>query len=180
MGATSSSSFGGAPNSSYASNFTFPTVQNAGYFGGGSDGTNTLASIGKVDYANDTATASVRSALSVERTDSGATGNSNFGYFGGGSVFAVGFFFFAMAGLLLWVTVGLMKFNETARVGMIILAGLQLVIPFLFAGMNILAIEILVFNPIGLVVLFINLLRIYALAFDKNTIALFGDMTYPT
>ena len=82
--ATSSHSFGGTPNSSYASNFTFPTVPNAGYFGGGWDGTNNLASIDKVDYANDTATASVRSALSVERRNLAATGNSNFGYFGGG------------------------------------------------------------------------------------------------
>jgi hypothetical protein len=82
--ATSSHSFGGSPNSSFASNFTFPTVPNAGYFGGGTDGTNNLATIDKVDYANDTATASVRSALSVARFGLAATGNSNFGYFIGG------------------------------------------------------------------------------------------------
>jgi hypothetical protein len=81
----SSASFGGAPNSSYASNFTFPTVPNAGYFCGGGDGTNNLASIDKVDYANDTATASVRSALSGARFGLAATGNSNFGYFIAGS-----------------------------------------------------------------------------------------------
>jgi hypothetical protein len=84
--ATSSHSFGGSPNSSYASNFTFPTVPNAGYFGGGSDGTNNLASIDKVDYANDTATASVRSALSLARFGLGSVGNGNFGYFAGGRV----------------------------------------------------------------------------------------------
>jgi hypothetical protein len=81
--ATSSHSFGGTPNSSFASNFTFPTVPNAGYFGGGTDGTNNLASIDKVDYANDTATASVRSALSVARSTLSAIGNFNFGYFTG-------------------------------------------------------------------------------------------------
>jgi hypothetical protein len=84
--ATSSHSFGGSPNSSFASNFTFPTVPNAGYFGGGTDGTNNLATIDKVDYANDTATASVRSSLSVARSLLAAVGNSNFGYFGGGRV----------------------------------------------------------------------------------------------
>jgi hypothetical protein len=84
MGATSSHSFGGSPNSSFASNFTFPTVPNAGYFGGGSDGTNNLATIDKVDYANDTSTASVRSALSSARYSLAATGNGNFGYFAGG------------------------------------------------------------------------------------------------
>jgi hypothetical protein len=84
--ATSSSSFGGTPNSSFASNFTFPTIPNAGYFGGGADGTNNLATIDKVDYANDTSTASVRSSLSVARSLLAAVGNSNFGYFGGGRV----------------------------------------------------------------------------------------------
>ena len=83
LAATSSHSFGGTPNSSFASNFTFPTVPNAGYFGGGTDGTNNFASIDKVDYANDTATASVRSALSSARQQISAIGNSNFGYFAG-------------------------------------------------------------------------------------------------
>jgi hypothetical protein len=83
-GATSSHSFGGSPNSSFASNFTFPTVPNAGYFGGGTDGTNNLATIDKVDYANDTATASVRSSLSSAKNSISAIGNSNFGYFAGG------------------------------------------------------------------------------------------------
>lgn len=81
---SSSSSFGGTPNSSFASNFTFPTVPNAGYFGGGTDGTNNLATIDKVDYANDTATASVRSALSSAKTNLSAVGNNSFGYFAGG------------------------------------------------------------------------------------------------
>jgi hypothetical protein len=82
--ATSSHSFGGSPQSSFASNFTFPTVPNAGYFGGGTDGTNNLATIDKVDYANDTATASVRSSLSSAKNSISAIGNSNFGYFAGG------------------------------------------------------------------------------------------------
>ena len=83
--ATSSSSFGGSPNSSFASDFTFPTVPNAGYFGGGYDGTNNFATIDKVDYANDTSTASVRSALSSAKYSLAAIGNGSFGYFGGGS-----------------------------------------------------------------------------------------------
>jgi len=84
---TSSSSFGGAKNSAFASNFTFPTVPNAGYFGGGSDGTNSLASIDKVDYANDTATASVRSSLSSAKIFVKSVSNNNFGYYNGATAY---------------------------------------------------------------------------------------------
>jgi hypothetical protein len=84
--ATSSASFGGSPNSSYASNFTFPTVPNAGYFGGGSDGTSDLASIDKIDYANDTTTASVRGSMSSAGKSIACVGNSNFGYFCGSEI----------------------------------------------------------------------------------------------
>ena len=86
--ATSSHSFGGSPNSSFASDFTFPTVPNAGYFGGGINPASTpdvFATIDKVDYANDTATASVRSALSSAKYMMSTVSNSNFGYFGGGT-----------------------------------------------------------------------------------------------
>lgn len=85
--ATSSASFGGAPNSSFASDFTFPTVPNAGYFGGGSDGTNNLATIDKVDYANDTSTASVRSALSSAKVYVKSVSNNNFGYYNGATAY---------------------------------------------------------------------------------------------
>jgi hypothetical protein len=46
-----------------------------------------LSRIDRIDYSNDTATASVRGPLSVARGTSGATGNSNYGYVGGGASF---------------------------------------------------------------------------------------------
>ncbi len=53
-----------------------------GYFGGG--GTPFAVSrVDRIDYSNDTATASPKGPLSAERTNSAATGNSSFGYFGG-------------------------------------------------------------------------------------------------
>ena len=54
-----------------------------GYFGGGYDGASTLSTIDRIDYANDTATASVRGPLSVARFGSTATGNQYYGYWGG-------------------------------------------------------------------------------------------------
>ena len=51
---------------------------NAGYFGGGG------ATVDRIDYSNDTATASVRGPLSAARLYFAATGNSFYGYFGGG------------------------------------------------------------------------------------------------
>jgi hypothetical protein len=61
--------------------FTFAT--NYGYFGAGSTGA--LSSVDRINYSNDTATASPRGPLSIGR-DGGiaATGNSFFGYFAGG------------------------------------------------------------------------------------------------
>jgi hypothetical protein len=53
-----------------------------GYFAG--EGNTTGTRIDRVDYSNDTATASVRSSISVARYFLGGTGNSNFGYIGGG------------------------------------------------------------------------------------------------
>ena len=40
--------------------------------------------VDRIDYSNDTATASPKGPLSVARGELGATGNQNFGYFGGG------------------------------------------------------------------------------------------------
>ena len=57
-----------------------PVATNFGYFGGGSS----LSSIDRIDYTNDTATAVAKGPLSVARDDAAGTGNSLFGYFGGG------------------------------------------------------------------------------------------------
>ena len=60
---------------------------NFGYFGGGTNPSvpAVFSTVDRIDYSNDSATASVRGPLSINRTLSAATGNSNFGYFGGGS-----------------------------------------------------------------------------------------------
>jgi hypothetical protein len=42
------------------------------------------SSVDRIDYSNDTATASPKGPLSLARFGLTATGNSNFGYFGGG------------------------------------------------------------------------------------------------
>ena len=56
-----------------------------GYFGGGRPTPDTpFSTIDRIDYTNDTATASVRGSLSVARQSLAATGNQFYGYFGGG------------------------------------------------------------------------------------------------
>jgi hypothetical protein len=63
---------------------------NFGYFGGGADRIGILprfsavSTVDRIDYANDTAATSVRGPLSSGKISIAATGNSNFGYFGGG------------------------------------------------------------------------------------------------
>jgi hypothetical protein len=59
---------------------------NFGWFGGGRSGTPlaTLSTVNRIDFSNDSATASPRSPLSSVRDSSAATGNSNYGWFGGG------------------------------------------------------------------------------------------------
>jgi len=87
LAATSSASFGGTPNSLFASNYKFPTVPNAGYFSGGRDSDLIdVFTIQKIDYSNDTASTSTRSGLPTNfgSITSGATSNSNFGYIAGG------------------------------------------------------------------------------------------------
>ena len=56
-----------------------------GYFGGGSVSITYYSSLGRIDYSNDTLTENIRFGLSAARTALAATGNSNFGYFGGGA-----------------------------------------------------------------------------------------------
>ena len=55
-----------------------------GYFGGGIH-PSALSTVDRIDYSNDTATASPKGPLSSARYDLAATGNASFGYFGGGS-----------------------------------------------------------------------------------------------
>ena len=53
-----------------------------GYFGGGSPAKST---VDRIDYSNDSATALAKGPLSLSREKLAATGNSDFGYFGGGN-----------------------------------------------------------------------------------------------
>ena len=57
-----------------------------GYFGGGMKQSplSSISSIYRIDYSNDIATASPRGDLTNQIKELGATGNHNFGYFGGG------------------------------------------------------------------------------------------------
>jgi hypothetical protein len=61
---------------------------NYGWFGGGykqpAVPANYYSRIDRIDFSNDSATASIRGPLSMERKEHGATGNSNYGWFGGG------------------------------------------------------------------------------------------------
>ena len=60
-----------------------------GYFGGGYNAVpgsnNWISNIDRIDYSNDTAAASPKGPLSRTRGFGSATGNSSFGYFGGGA-----------------------------------------------------------------------------------------------
>ena len=58
-----------------------------GYFGGGNF-TGLRGDVDRIDYSNDTATALSRSGINA-RQFLAATGNSSFGYFGGGDTGAV-------------------------------------------------------------------------------------------
>jgi hypothetical protein len=70
---------------------------NYGWFGGGTTAqtnfgipapsvtTYTESSIERIDYSNDSSTASIRGPLSLARFGFAATGNSNYGWFGGGA-----------------------------------------------------------------------------------------------
>jgi hypothetical protein len=60
---------------------------NFGWFGGGSGGPIpapvAVSSVDRIDFSNDSATASPRGNLSLEMSNLAATGNSNYGWFGG-------------------------------------------------------------------------------------------------
>ena len=59
---------------------------NYGWFGGGRayPSPNQLATVDRIDFSNDSVTASPRGSLSLARYGLSATGNSNYGWFGGG------------------------------------------------------------------------------------------------
>ena len=53
-----------------------------GYFAGG--GWPAVSTISRIDYSNDTPTASPKGNLSYVKANLGATGNTSYGYYGGG------------------------------------------------------------------------------------------------
>ena len=59
---------------------------NYGWFGGGliPGSPASVTTVDRIDFSNDSSTASVRGSLSLARTGPAATGNSNYGWFGGG------------------------------------------------------------------------------------------------
>ena len=62
---------------------------NYGWFGGGAPTfgpTTSTSRVDRIDFSNDSSTASVRGPLSIPRYQLGAIGNSNYGWFGGGYV----------------------------------------------------------------------------------------------
>ena len=61
-----------------------------GWFGGGSAAP-TFSTVDRIDFSNDTGTANVRGPLTLARSALSATGNSNYGWFGGG-YFGGGYF----------------------------------------------------------------------------------------
>jgi hypothetical protein len=59
---------------------------NYGWFGGGFTGVAAVATVDRIDFSNDSATALPRGPLSLARYSPTATGNSNYGWFGGGII----------------------------------------------------------------------------------------------
>ena len=69
---------------SAVTNTTWSSAQTHGWFGGGNG---PVSTVDRIDFSNDTATASVKGSLSLARHFLSATGNSNYGWFGGGVLF---------------------------------------------------------------------------------------------
>ena len=67
-------------------NTTWSTSQTHGWFGGGqSPGTVYYSVVDRIDFSNDTGTVNIRGPLTSQKSSLAATGNSNYGWFGGGS-----------------------------------------------------------------------------------------------
>ena len=69
-------------------NTTWSASQTHGWFGGGVSfpGPTNYSTVDRIDFSKDTGTANIRGPLSLARFGSGATGNSNYGWFGSGSI----------------------------------------------------------------------------------------------
>ena len=63
-------------------NTTWSSAQTHGWVGGG--GPPAISTVDRIDFSNDTGTANIRGPLSVAKQNLAATGNSNYGWFGGG------------------------------------------------------------------------------------------------
>jgi hypothetical protein len=64
-------------------NTTWSSTQTHGWFGGGIT-PGAVSTVDRIDFSNDTGTANIRGPLSSTRYRPAATGNSNYGWFGGG------------------------------------------------------------------------------------------------
>ena len=60
-----------------------PAGTDYGYFAGGTPGTKSI--VDRIDFNNDTATASIKGPLNNGKSGLSATGNNSYGYFGGGN-----------------------------------------------------------------------------------------------
>ena len=69
---------------SAVTNTTWSSVQTHGWFGGGGASLTQVSTVDRIDFYNDTGTANIRGPLSFQRQQLAATGNSNYGWFGGG------------------------------------------------------------------------------------------------
>ena len=65
-------------------NTIWSSAQTHGWFGGGNPGP--VSTVDRIDFSNDTGTANIRGPLSSARGYLAATGNSNYGWFGGGFI----------------------------------------------------------------------------------------------
>ena len=65
-------------------NTIWSTAQTHGWFGAGYNGPTAFSTVDRIDFSNDTGTVNIRSPLSLARSSLAATGNSNYGWFGGG------------------------------------------------------------------------------------------------
>jgi len=69
------------------------TIANYGWFGGGyvfpSSPSSYKSTVDRIDFSNDSITASVRGSLTSQRRELGTTGNSNYGWFGCGTIVPV-------------------------------------------------------------------------------------------
>ena len=66
-------------------NETYSDLRSYGWFGGGQTGIPLVSRVDRIDFSNDSSTATVRGPLSSTRYRLAATGNSNYGWFGGGN-----------------------------------------------------------------------------------------------